>query len=624
VATTEEEINIRINGLGGAEHELRRMGDGASDAERATEELREELRRAEEQAIRTGLAYRDTNGQLRDMQGRLVAVGRVRRTPTPPNGPDPDPDPDPPALRRIRRFALAVGRFGDYVQNATGEISRVLDGPAGTALKVGGAAVVGTTALAAAGGAITAGVGAGVAGAGVAGALQGPNAEVIKSEFGAVIDEVKGRWIDATADWWQPIIGGIGTFEAALDSIPIEEIFDDAQDFIDPLARGIGGMVQGIGRGVAALVDKGQPAVEALAAGLDEIGDAAGDAFEDIADDAEGGAEALRDVLFFTAALVRGFGEVTAAAERAYGYIHDHPVEAAFLTMGASLPITLLDQFSDETDQAAVSLDDATLAANGAARGGEDLEDAWEGAAAAMQDAADTADRLYDAQMGAAGASVAWEQSIDDLTESIKDNGKNWDITTQKGRDNTTALMEAIDAAKASKDANIANGMSVADANRKYEAQIAYLQSVALKAGLTKQQFDAMTAALLNYINTPDNKTVKTTFLDVHYVSTEGRIGDGTDPRTKTGKAYASGGEVSATGFSLVGEEGPELRFMNKGDYIATAAETKAMLSGGGGRSAAPPIIRVIVQYPDGRVIRDQLVDTAANVGQDVGQYLGV
>jgi hypothetical protein len=165
--------------------------------------------------------------------------------------------------------------------------------------------------------------------------------------------------------------------------------------------------------------------------------------------------------------------------------------------------------------------------------------------------------------------------------------------------------------------------MSVADANRQYEAQIAYLGDVASKAGLTKTQFDAMTAALLNYIAAPMNKTVTTKFVDIHYVSQEGRIGSGEDPRTRTGRAYASGGSVAATGISLFGEQGPELRFASEGDYIATARQTKAIMSGGGG-GGSPPVIRVILQYPDGRVIRDELVATAANHGQTVDQYLGV
>lgn len=517
-------------------------------------------------------------------------------------------------LRRLRRRA---GNAGDSLQGAPVPPNVLAVGAA-----IGASAAV--PLLAAIGGALTGAAGFGIAGAGIAGAIMG-DPEKFKAEWSTATESVKAEFFDATKVFAGPTLDAIRGIGPLVQSWNLGETFADAAKFMPTIVRGVEGFATGIVRGVSAMVDKGEPAVEGLASGLAELGRAAGDAFEDIADGAEGGGEALRDVIFGVAGAIRVFGELTKAAEDAYGYIHDHPVEAAMLTMGASLPISFLDSFSDKTEQAAVALDGVASSSTGAAAGGRAVEEAWAGADVAMDNAAEAADHLFDVQMAITDANIGWEQSIDDLTDSIKENGRNWDITTQKGRDNTTALADSIQAAKQVRDANIANGESVASANAKYEAQIAYLRDVALKAGMTKQQFDAMTAALLNYINTPQDKTITTKWIDIHYVSQEGRIGSGEDPRTKTGKFYASGGTVSETGFSVVGEQGPELRFMNKGDYIATAAETKAMLGGGGGGGGGSvPVVRVILQYPDGRVIRDQLVTTAANQGQDVGQYLGV
>lgn len=517
-------------------------------------------------------------------------------------------------LRRLRRRA----------DNAGNSLQGAPVPPA--ALAVGGAigAAAAVPLLAAIGGALTGAVGAGVAGAGIAGAVMG-DPERFKAEWTSATDTVKTEFLDATAVFAGPTLEAIRSIGPLIESWNLGEMFGDASKFVGPLVHGVEGFATGIVRGVSAMVDKGEPAVKALSAGLEELGTAAGDAFTSIANGAEGGGEALRDVLFFTATMVRGFGLVTEAAEKTYGYIHDHPVEAAFVSLGTSLPITFLDMFSDEVTQNGIALDGATVAANRTSDSAKALEAAWKGADAAMEAAAQTADRLYDAQTSLAGASVGWEQSIDDLSDSIKENGRNWDITTQKGRDNTNALLESIDAAKRVRDANIANGESVASANAKYQAQIAYLEQVAIKAGLTKAQFDAMTAALLNYIDAPQDKTITTrfvTFQKNYGTSAEGRIGSGEDPRRQTGRAYAGGGDVTQTGMSLVGENGPELRFLSKGDYIATAAQTKAMLSGVGGGGVTT--IRVIVQDTSGRVLRDELVTAAADRGQTVGQFLGV
>lgn len=474
--------------------------------------------------------------------------------------------------RSRSRLSRRIRNLGD---SASGALDAV---PArgGAIAAVGGAVAV--PALAAVGGALTGIVGAGVAGAGVAGAIMG-DPERFKAEWATAADSVKTSFLDATSIFTGPTLEAIRSIGPLVDSWHIDETFADAAKFVGPLVRGVEGFATGVIRGVSAMVNKGAPAVEALSSGLAELGNAAGDAFTSIADGAEGGGEALRDVLFFTADAIRLFGDLTGAAEDYYSFVHNHPVEAAFWSGGLSLGLTVLDQFSSATEQTGVVLDDTGRKGSAA---GDAIADAWKGAEAAMAASAATADRLYDAQMGGVSAAVGWEQSIDDLTVSIKENGKNWDITTQKGRDNTTALQDSINAAKAVRDANIANGESVASANAKYEAQIGYLQGVATKAGLTKAQFDAMTAALLNYINTPQDKTITTKFVNFRYdygVSQEGRIGSGEDPRGQTGKFYAKGGTVTDTGPMVVGERGAEVVWGNQGQYVSTAEQTRRLAS---------------------------------------------
>lgn len=711
--SSEEEINLRINGLRDAQRELNDVANGAQRTARITDQLARAYDNLEEEASEAQRALDRVNDEIADtgpteelnaelvrLQQRLSDIGDERRGIQDLQGQfrrasasaaqldhqladvrrelDRLNDEyarggDPAVLRQIQEQQQALDRLAgtrrriaaedennqrrlarmaeearraqarrddedrrrsedednrSFLRRLARRASAAGDGLQGApvppaALAVGGAigAAAAVPLLAAIGGALTGAIGAGVAGAGIAGAIMG-DPEKFKAEWASATDTIKAEFLGATQVFSGPTLDAIRGIGPLVKGWDLGEMFADAAKYVPVIVRGVEGFATGIVRGVSAMVDKGEPAVKALSAGLAEIGEAAGDAFEDIADGAEGGAEALGDVLGATAQIVRGFGRIVGAAEDAYGYIHEHPIEATFASAGLALPIVLFDQLNDVSDQVSGTL--ANLGGVGSAAGGA-VKDAWEGAAAAMQDAADTADLLFETQMDLAGASVGWEQSIDDLTESIKENGKNWDITTQKGRDNTTALMDSIEAAKKVRDANIANGESVASANAKYEAQIAYLRDVASKAGLTRAQFDAMTVALLNYINAPMNKTITTRFVDIHYVSQEGRIGSGEDPRTRTGKAYASGGSVASSGVSLFGEQGPELRFASKDDYIATAAQTKKILgSGGGGGHAEPMVIRVIVQDTSGRVLRDELVTAAANHGQTVAGYLGI
>ncbi len=78
----------------------------------------------------------------------------------------------------------------------------------------------------------------------------------------------------------------------------------------------------------------------------------------------------------------------------------------------------------------------------------------------------------------------------------------------------------------------------------------------------------------------------------------------------------ARGGTALAPGLAIVGEAGPELAYLGRGATVQPLS--------GGGASGGISILRVILQWPDGRVIKDQLIDAASLRGQGVGSYLGV
>ncbi|RGC68418.1 Phage-related minor tail protein [Micromonospora sp. MW-13] len=78
----------------------------------------------------------------------------------------------------------------------------------------------------------------------------------------------------------------------------------------------------------------------------------------------------------------------------------------------------------------------------------------------------------------------------------------------------------------------------------------------------------------------------------------------------------AKGGHIMQAGTAVVGERGPELVHLGRG------ATVQPLTGGGGGGLSGT--LRVILQWPDGRIIRDQIVDAATQRGQSTGRYLGV
>ena len=708
MASSEEEINLRINGLRDAERELNDVATGAQRTARITDHLARTFDNLEEEAndaqraldrvndeISEGGATAELNAELARLQQRLSDIGDERRGIQDLQGQfrrasasaaqldnqlaavrrelDRLNDEyarggDPAVLRRIEEQQRALERLNGIRRRIAAEdendqrrLARIAeearrsqarredeerrrsedednrswlrrmrrrasslgdglqDAPVPPQAMAIGSAIGASAAvplLAALGGAITGLVGAGVAGAGIAGAIMG-DPEKFKSAWGTATDSVKTEFLDATKIFTGPTLAAIETIGPLVDSWNLGEVFADASKYVGPLVKGVEGFATGIVRGVSAMVDKGEPAVEALSSGLAELGDAAGDAFEAIADGAEGGGEALRDVLFVTGDIIRGFGEIVGAAGKAYEFIHEHPVLAAFSTAGLSLPITLLDQFSDETEQAAVQLDVATSSSANFASTQELLADA-------AKRASDNIASELGILMSVDAATDAATESYQGLLETLKENGYVLAGNSAKALENRDAIRETISAWEDEREAAVEAGKgSAAATDAANAALLAHLEELrrVLKAhGANTAEVDEYIAA----VKRASGLVLTTIFRNVYE-----NVGTPNE-RQKTGHSrdidqHAVGGTVRSTGVKLVGENGPELQFMSQGDYIATAAQTKQMLSGGNaGNAAGPPVVRVIVEYPDGRVVRDQLVTTASGQGQTVSQYLGV
>lgn len=493
-------------------------------------------------------------------------------------------------LRRLRRRASNLGdSAGNSLQGAPVPPAAYAIGGA-----IGVAAAV--PLLAAIGGALTAGVGAGIAGAGIAGAVMG-DPERFKAEWASATDTVKTEFLDATAIFAGPTLEAIRSIGPLVQSWNLDETFADAAKFVAPLVRGVEGFATGIVRGVSAMVDKGEPAIEALSAGLTELGAAAGDAFESIADGAEGGGEALRDVIFATAGAIRFFGALTGAAEEAYSYIHDHPVEAAMLSLGTSLPISLLDSFSDETEQVAVSLDDLGHSGSSAFYG---LDQAERDALSTVERLNDEFDRTRDKLLGLSNSNIAVANDLRDVKTAFEENGKTIDINTQKGADNLKVINQTIGDLMRQRDAAIDAGGGTQEAydkaNAAFNEGLASLERLLVKLGLSKTAAHNLMAEFYN-------KTIDVTVRvrQVGNVSVQGVVSGG-DQRRSTGSAYAEGGTVTGTGPMLVGERGAEVVWGSKNQFVSTAAQTRQLMStmtrsagGGGGSGGGGGPVRLVV-----------------------------
>ena len=101
-------------------------------------------------------------------------------------------------------------------------------------------------------------------------------------------------------------------------------------------------------------------------------------------------------------------------------------------------------------------------------------------------------DVLNNKNLDARQRAIAWKDSLVDLSEQVKENGRSLDENTTKGRKNVSALLERIQATNDDAAANLDAGASYDVVKGKHDKQIADLRALAIKLGLNKGAVDAL------------------------------------------------------------------------------------------------------------------------------------
>ncbi|MFI9331885.1 phage tail tape measure protein [Kitasatospora sp. NPDC052868] len=120
----------------------------------------------------------------------------------------------------------------------------------------------------------------------------------------------------------------------------------------------------------------------------------------------------------------------------------------------------------------------------------------------------DSLNSLNGANISATKAAIGMQSSLADLKKEIKDNGRNLDITTAKGREVKGAFLDAASAAQAHAEAVMKQTGSTEQAMIVLGQDVDALKKVMEQAGFTKDQIDSLTSA---YAQVPAAKTTQIT-----------------------------------------------------------------------------------------------------------------
>jgi hypothetical protein len=467
----------------------------------------------------------------------------------------------------------------------------------GIAAGVGGAvAVLGPFIGATIGAAVLGGVGTGGIIGGVVLAAQDAR---VKAAFTKFADVAKTTLTDSAGSFVDPLVEAAHLFTDSFRDPAVagqlKEIFSDLSKAVGPLARGLAGLVKEALPGLRDAARAAVPLFQTLGRELPGLGKAASDFFSSVARGGPGAAHALQDILHVTEGILVVFGRWIEDASKVY--------EGLRLISGTAF---IEETFGKAAAQAQVlgpALDDVAGGLSGVAvQGGA---------------ATDALDRLFRQSQDIIGATVSYEQALDDLQEQLKRNKGQWDANTQAGRDNITAFERAIQNAYDIRQSMIASGQSVAYADQQFQNMFYTVILMAKAAGATKQQIDFLTQAWRNLYQEPSDKTFTVRVRQVGSVSVQG-VESGGEVRSSGTRAIAraGGGPVTAGRPYWVGESGPELLWPSGRGYITDTQQSKQLARAVAGTSTAPARAQTSYTLPPMSVIEQALAAVVMKLEQ--------
>lgn len=423
-------------------------------------------------------------------------------------------------------FQFAFGSIGEVFKAMPAEM-KIAGAGAGAAL---GAAM-----LPAIGAAISGGVLAAFgAGAVAVGLKQAANDPIVQDAAGALGDSISAHMKVLSTPFNQEALVALDKASAGWqrNAVHVQRAFEAGARYVQPLVDGAMGFVDEVMPAVARAVERAKPVIDVLALGLPKLGAAVASAFDQMTAHGDESAAAIQALLDFVSMTVIAVGALVGHLTEAF---HVTLKTGEMLSKWGAALVDLLPTFQFLKDYAHDAHDQferllaiaegrtpgvtGAVIAMGSATDG--LAQDTRRAAREVEALNKAFDDLFNRTMSVDKAAIRYQESIDALTESIKENKRNIDIGTEAGRANRQAILDVVSAIEAQRDAAIkAGGGSVAateQANAAYNTQLELLRAQLRALKFTESQIDS----LINKYNILAQPLTKR--ITVHVVETGAR-----------------------------------------------------------------------------------------------------
>lgn len=464
-------------------------------------------------------------------------------------------------------------------------------------------------------GAVTAGVGIGFAGLGTFLAFQFEEVRERGTDFA---DAIRTRLIEAAKPFGTTVIAAMDTIENRVNTRIgplLDNIFAKSAPFVGMLTEGLLGGIEKILSVIESRMDDIGPLVEEAGAAFEVLSMAVAETLRILIDTGEAGQEGFRDLVYFTGILVLNLAQVIGFLSEVYGTLRnmaEDPVIAFF--MGPLFPM-----FVDSSNDAASSTNTLTNSSNALSTEFEGLIPKTQKQEQELKRMAKALEDASKATIGLLQNQVDFERSLDDISDSLKENGKTLDINTEKGRQNVEEFISGLkEAQEVAQDRLEAGELTAQQAAELYNQEIAQIRALATQAGITSSQFDVLFGDIINVAQ------IQLDAQKMGIIPTNDALGDAVNtarqlraqldaiarfrlPKmgTRPFSEYADGGVVHGPTPAIVGEAGSEVIIpLTKPARAAQLAQQSGLAAMLGGNAGSTVQVFIGNEQLDARMFR--------------------
>jgi len=497
-------------------------------------------------------------------------------------------------LRRFQKLLTDMdpGKKGGGLGGLIGGIPSIGGVPGPVVAGLGAAAVVLSPAIGATvAAAVVGGVGTGGVIGGVVLAAQDTR---VKSAFKDVGREIFEGLGDSASPFVGPLVNAASMFGDAWrkEAPEFRQNFATLAEAVKPLAEGLTGFVHNLGPGLGALFTESIPLAKEFGKDFAEFGGDVSDFLFDMSRSAPGAKAALHDLFEVTGAGLDALGDGIEILSETYEWANKLGMLEVprLLIETPGVAIQAWRFFNPELEKSVKNFNDSGGAAEGLTRELEDQADAAERNERNLKALTKAVDEYYDGILGRLDAAERYEAAIDELTESVAQNGRTLDIHTKQGRENRDAVEEVATAIRGEYEAGLLT-------EEQYRRKISLLEQQAVKLGMNEQAVQALvgefqkvpsqikTDLVMNLITSGNSwawNVARSLFglKSIPAPTTAGfpAAASVNIHASQQMRGFASGGRTPA--FEPFRVHDNEILFSSREHYVATAAQARGM--GGG------------------------------------------